>query len=147
MSDPERFWEHKTLEQLDQTQWEALCDGCAQCCLIKLEDEDSGQIATTSLCCNLLDIDSCRCTDYANRRVRIPDCVELNASTTRQFNWLPESCAYRRVAQGLPLPDWHYLISGDRDAVHAAQASIRDFAIPESHVHEDEWEECVIRWV
>lgn len=143
----ESFWTRFPLEALDKEEWEALCDGCALCCLHKLEDEDTGDVAITDLFCRYLDLDTCRCTDYSNRHVNVPDCVPFDVESARSFFWLPETCAYRRLAEDKPLPEWHYLISGDREAVHTQQISVQHQGLHEELVPEDEWQERVIRWV
>jgi len=143
----EQFWQKFRLEQLTQEEWEALCDGCALCCVHKLEDEDSGDIAVTDICCEYLDMDTCSCRDYANRHVNVPDCVPFDVEAAKSFYWLPETCAYRRMANGQPLPEWHYLQSGDRQLVHEQLLSARYQSISEHLVHPDEWEERVVRWV
>ena len=124
------FWE-RPVEALNQRDWEALCDGCGKCCLHKLEDEDTGDFYMTNVACKLLDLKTARCRDYRGRRAIVPDCVRLTPRLAASLPWLPDSCAYRLRAEGLPLPDWHYLISGDRDAVHRAGASMVGKAISE----------------
>jgi uncharacterized cysteine cluster protein YcgN (CxxCxxCC family) len=117
------FWE-RPLEALDRGQWEALCDGCGQCCLHKVEDADTGEIFHTNVACKLLDLDTARCTDYAARRKFVPDCLTLTLRNAGNLDWLPPSCAYRLRAENQPLPEWHYLVCGDRDAVHRAGMSV-----------------------
>jgi uncharacterized protein len=124
------FWE-RPLESLSRDQWEALCDGCGQCCLHKLEDEDTGEVHFTNVACRLLDTATARCKDYRHRRAFVPDCLRLTPRIAAQVAWLPATCAYRLRANGEPLPDWHYLISGDRDAVHLAGASMIGKAVSE----------------
>lgn len=124
------FWE-RPLATLDRAQWEALCDGCGQCCLHKVEDEDSGAVYRTNVACRLLDLRTIRCADYRNRKRMVPDCLRLTPETIGAITWLPETCAYRLRAAGRPLPDWHYLVSGDREAVHSAGISVRGRAISE----------------
>lgn len=143
----ERFWEHLTLEELSQSQWESLCDGCAQCCRIKLEDEDDGTLAETAVVCHLLDRDGCRCTAYADRSTLVPDCVTLTPEAARTLRWMPETCAYRRLAEGRPLPPWHPLLTGNPDSVHEAGASVRGQVLSEVDVHPDDFEAHIIRWV
>lgn len=126
----DRFWE-RPLESLDRAEWEALCDGCGQCCLHKVEDADTGDVYPTNVACKLLDLKTARCSDYPDRRKFVPDCLSLSLANARNLEWLPETCAYRLRAHGEPLPKWHYLISGDRDAVHRAGASIVGKVIPE----------------
>jgi len=125
----EQFWKQKRLSEMTHEEWERLCDGCGRCCLHKLEDEDEGHIYYTRAVCALLDIHSCRCKDYARRQYVMPDCVVLSLEHRDYFDWLPESCAYRLLAEGKPLPDWHPLVSGDPDSVFKAGISVRSFAI------------------
>ena len=122
--DTKPFWETKRLEQMNPDEWESLCDGCAKCCLIKLEDEDTGDIALTRLHCKLLDAETCRCSDYDNRKKIIPDCVILTPKDVSELRWMPKSCSYLLIHEGRRLPDWHHLISNDRDLVHRQNASI-----------------------
>ena len=124
------FWE-RPLASLDKAEWEALCDGCGQCCLHKVEDADSGRIWPTNVACKLLDLKTARCSDYKHRRQYVPDCLRLTPKLAASLEWLPATCAYRLRADGQPLPHWHYLISGDREAVHRAGASVIGKAISE----------------
>lgn len=126
-----QFWQ-LPIERLNRAEWEALCDGCGQCCMHKAEDEDTGDIYPTNVACKLLDISSARCMDYPGRKRQVPDCVKLTPRLALTISWLPETCAYRRRADGEPLPDWHYLISGDAEAVHREGVSVRGKAIPEA---------------
>ena len=125
------FWE-RPIEALNRAEWEALCDGCGQCCLHKVEDEDTGAIYPTNVACKLLDIPSARCCDYLNRKKQVPDCLWLTPRLAAEIEWLPDTCAYRLRAEGLPLPQWHYLICGDREEVHRAGISVRGKAISET---------------
>jgi uncharacterized cysteine cluster protein YcgN (CxxCxxCC family) len=125
-----RFWE-LPIGSLSRAEWEALCDGCGQCCLHKAEDEDTGVIYPTNVACRLLDLQTGQCGDYANRKRRVPDCLKLTPRLALTIDWLPETCAYRLRADDLPLPEWHYLVCGDREAVHRAGISVRGRAISE----------------
>jgi uncharacterized protein len=129
------FWE-LPIERLDRGQWEALCDGCGKCCLHKLEDEDTGELHPTNVACRLLDRRTGLCGDYRNRRAYVPECVRLTSGNVRDIDWLPSTCAYRLRANGEPLPDWHYLVSGDRDAVHRAGESVKGWTVSEDDVGE-----------
>lgn len=126
------FWE-QPIETLTRDQWEALCDGCGKCCLHKVEDEDTGRIYPTNVACKLLDLESCRCADYRHRRMHVPDCIRLTRRTIDNYPWLPSTCAYVLRANGDPLPEWHYLVCGDREAVHRAGISVKGRAISELH--------------
>ncbi len=128
---PAKFWE-RPLDSLNRSEWEALCDGCGKCCLHKLEDEDTGRFYATNVACKLLDLTTARCRDYRGRRMFVPDCVRLTPRLAAELQWLPDSCAYRLRADGKPLPAWHYLLSGDRDTVHQAGASVVGKAISET---------------
>ena len=131
----ERFWELE-LGELTRPEWEALCDGCGKCCLHKIEDDDTGEILDTNVACKLLDTGTARCRDYAHRKAFVPDCLRLTPKLVREVRWLPKTCAYRVRADGDPLPEWHYLVSGDRDSVHKAGMSIKGRAISEIHAGE-----------
>jgi uncharacterized cysteine cluster protein YcgN (CxxCxxCC family) len=124
------FWE-KPLAELDRGEWEALCDGCGKCCLHKLEDEDTGEIHATNVTCKLLDSHSGRCTNYRGRRAYVPDCIRLTRFNVQALSWLPSTCAYRLRSEGKPLPEWHYLVCGDPEAVHRAGVSVRGWTVPE----------------
>jgi uncharacterized protein len=125
MTEQPPFWETVSLDDMTREQWESLCDGCGKCCLEKFEDEDTGRIVYSRVACTLLDLDTCRCGDYPNRSKRVFDCVTLTPEVLVRPGWLPETCAYRRVAESRPLPDWHPLITGDPESVAEAGHSVR----------------------
>ena len=137
MNSKKPFWE-KPLAALDAGEWEALCDGCGRCCLHKAEDEDTGAYYATNVACRLLDLEFARCTDYDNRRRHVPDCLQLTPGAVPETRWLPSTCAYRLRAEGEPLPDWHYLVCGDPEAVHRAGQSVRGWTISEDDAGEIE---------
>ena len=141
------FWEAKALNEMSAEEWEALCDGCGRCCLYKLEDEDTGELYFTNVACRLLDLHTCRCLDYARRAERIPDCLVLTPSVPDLFDQLPSTCAYRLLADGLPLPAWHPLRSGDVDSVHHAGISVQDKVVSEDYIHPEQLPEHLISWV
>ncbi len=126
------FWETKSLTEMSAREWESLCDGCGLCCLVRFEDENSGEIVPTRVACRLFDDRKCRCTDYEDRRRRIPDCIRLTPQNIASLPWMPGSCAYRRLHEGKPLPAWHPLITGDSESVHAAGVSVRGQTISEA---------------
>jgi uncharacterized cysteine cluster protein YcgN (CxxCxxCC family) len=125
-ADDPPFWRVKPLAAMTIPEWESLCDGCGRCCLVKLEDEDTGEVLYTDVGCTLLDSQTCRCRDYANRQAMIPDCVRLTPQVVSALSWLPSTCAYRLLAEGQDLPVWHPLVSGDPGTVHQAGISVRD---------------------
>jgi uncharacterized cysteine cluster protein YcgN (CxxCxxCC family) len=140
-----RFWETVPLAQMTPAEWEALCDGCGKCCLNKLEYDDTGEVEFTRIACRLLDGETCRCSKYETRRDYVPDCVQLTpASLPKVAYWLPRTCAYRLLHEGKSLHDWHYLISGDVEAVHLAGISVKGWTIPETEVPEDDWDNYTI---
>lgn len=126
-----RFWEDLPLAKLDRAQWEALCDGCGKCCIHKLEDADTGELHATNVACRLLDGATGRCKDYRNRRAYVSECVRLTPGNVDSIAWLPSTCAYRLRAAGEALPEWHYLVCGDPEAVHRAGQSVRGWTISE----------------
>lgn len=140
----ERFWERHTLEELNQAEWEALCDGCGQCCLLKLHDDETNELAVLNVACRLLDIHSCQCSDYANRFDHVPDCTQLTPALVQAFTWLPDTCGYRRVAERRKLAGWHPLLSQDAERVHRKGVSVRHLAVSQDQVPETRLEEHII---
>ena len=134
-----RFWEEKAMAQMSREEWESLCDGCGKCCLHKLEDEETGAVYPTNVACRLLNRKSGLCRDYKNRRRFVPDCVRLTPKALEQLDWLPSTCAYRLVADGAPLPEWHHLVSGNRETVHEAGISVRGWTVSEEDAGELEF--------
>lgn len=123
------FWEAKTLEEMTQAEWESLCDGCGLCCLTKLQDEETDEIVYTRVICAYSDVETGRCRDYANRSRNVPSCVQLTKERVAEFDWLPDSCAYRLVYRRQPLPDWHPLVSGLADSVKRAKQGIHGIRV------------------
>ena len=139
------YWDHVPLQSMTEREWEALCDGCGRCCLNKLEDEDTGEVALTRVACRLLDGESCRCGQYEIRHQFVPDCIRLTPQTIETHAyWLPKTCAYKLLWEGKPLYDWHPLISGTAETVHDAGISVRGWTVPEFEVAEEDWEDHII---
>jgi uncharacterized protein len=132
------FWKTKPLAEMSRAEWESLCDGCGRCCLNKLEDEDTGRFLYTRAACRLLDLKSCRCSDYPNRQSKISDCVALTPENVSTLGWLPGTCAYRLLSEGKPLQWWHPLVSGDPKTVHEAGISVKDEAYSEDGIAVDD---------
>lgn len=145
--EPEEFWNTTPLSDLNDEQWESLCDGCGKCCLHKLQDEDTHEVFYTRVACRLLNPRTGGCNDYVNRFSRVPDCMNIRALTPEQFDWLPDSCAYRLRHNNQPLPAWHPLISGNRHSVHKEPNAIRGRVISEDLIDEADLENHVIVWI
>ncbi len=140
------FWETKSLEEMTPREWESLCDGCGLCCLIRFEDEDTGEIIPTRVHCRLFDSESCACSNYAQRKRHVPDCIKLTPQNVTEIKWIPTTCAYRRIAEGKGLAWWHPLISGDPQTVVDVGVSVRGRTVNERDVKADEWEDHVVDW-
>ena len=141
------FWTKKTLDELTETEWESLCDHCGKCCLIKLQDEQTGKVAYTSVVCKCYNLGNSSCNDYSEREEIVTDCISLNSKNIKTFDWLPSSCAYKLVANGEPLPDWHHLVSGNKNLVHELGISIKDKVISESSVNVLDIPMTIVKWV
>lgn len=130
------FWLTKSLRQMSDQEWESLCDGCGLCCMVKLENASTGEVVSTEVACRLLDLHTCRCTDYPNRQSKVPGCLRLTPDIVPQLYWLPETCGYRRVHEAKDLPEWHPLRGGDPEAVHRAGISVRGKAFSEADIED-----------
>ena len=138
------FWKRKALKDMTDREWESLCDGCGRCCLNKLQEEGTDRTFYTDVGCKLLDGQTCRCTDYKNRKALVSDCVKLTPRNINRISWLPPTCGYRLVHFGQDLFWWHPLISGDPETVHQAGISARGRVIPEDQV--EDITERVVDW-
>ncbi len=134
MTSTKPFWESTPLDRMTRAEWESLCDGCGKCCLHKLEDDETGELFPTNIACKLLDRRTAQCKDYRRRHAYVPECVRLTPAKLRRLDWLPTTCAYRLIDEGKPLPEWHHLVSGDRESVHAAGISVRGWTVSEDDV-------------
>ena len=141
-----KFWQTTPMSELSDRQWESLCDGCGKCCLNKLEDEDTGEIYYTSVACQLLDHSSGRCSDYKNRLKLVPDCLDLRQTDSESYHWLPATCAYRLLAAGKDLPEWHHLKSEDPTLVHRATCTVKHRVICETTIDPEQLEDYIIAW-
>ena len=137
------FWERYTLDQLNQDEWEALCDGCAKCCLLKIADKE--KIFITNVSCSMLDIDSCRCSDYFNREKNVKACIKITKDNLKiNSKFLPSSCSYKLIGEGKPLPQWHHLISNEKESVHRINQSIKNFCVSETSVEKEFYEDHIL---
>ncbi|MGG7566615.1 YcgN family cysteine cluster protein [Rhodovulum sp. DZ06] len=142
------YWRRKSLDDMNRAEWEALCDGCGRCCLLKLEDEDTEEVMYTSVHCRLYDPDTCRCGNYAHRKRLVPGCVQLTPDTIEaSAPWMPESCAYRRLFEGRELPEWHPLVTGDPESPRKSGAAMTTGLTPEWEVDDDDLEDFVVKGV
>lgn len=145
MTASDKFWEEKKLHELNQKEWDALCDGCGLCCLQKLQDDETEEIFYTQVSCQYLNIDTCQCKVYPRRFEYLPECLNLNMTTFESaLPWLPPSCAYKLVYEGKPLADWHPLVSREKNTIHQHKRSVRHFAISETEIDEDDWQDHLI---
>ena len=140
------FWRTKALKDMNKAEWEALCDRCSKCCVISLEDADSGVLYRTDVSCKMFDTAACQCSNYAERKQYVPDCVQLTPKNVPKLDWLPGTCAYRLVAEGRDLYWWHPLISGTFESVHAANASAKNKTRPEGRLKTPGLMKRIINW-
>lgn len=141
------FWKTKTFAQMSTEEWESLCDGCAKCCLHKLEDEDTGDVYYTDVACRYLEANTCQCQEYSQRLGLVKDCIQLRPQDVKQFYWLPSTCSYRLLAEDKELPVWHPLVSGQSELIHQLGLSVKGKTISEQDVNPDDYEERVIHWI
>lgn len=140
------FWKTKALRQMSKDEWESLCDGCGKCCLLRMEDEDTAAVYVTDIRCKLLDAGTCRCTNYDTRKLYVPDCVKLTAKNVSKLDWVPRTCAYRLLAEGKDLPDYHHLITGDRNSIHEVGMSVKDATVHEQDVKAEDHPKHITIW-
>ena len=144
MSENNRFWETTPFEQFTEKQWESICDGCAQCCAHKLQDEDTDEIFLTNVVCQYLDTKKCQCSVYGNRHVHVPDCIKITPANAGSLPWIPDTCGYRLLANGKPLPDWHPLMTGDSESTRKANMTVTDKVISDADVDMDDLEDYLV---
>ena len=145
MSD--QFWKTKKLEEMSSEEWEALCDGCGKCCVLKLEDEDTAEVTYTSLSCKLFDPNTCRCTDYSERHKKVPECLVISPKNLKDIPWLPSSCSYRLRHEGKELPSWHHLNSKDASLVHTEAQSVQNKVTSLKNVDENDYINYIVDWI
>ncbi|MFC3120542.1 YcgN family cysteine cluster protein [Agaribacter flavus] len=156
-----RFWEGTSLHDMNRAQWEAICDGCAKCCLHKfIEDDeveedftptdtpaDDGQLHYTNIACYLLNDNKCSCSAYAKRSELVPDCVTLTKENLANIFFMPPSCSYRRLHEGRGLASWHPLLNrGKKNKMHALGVSIRNKTVSEADVDITAFEDYIVTW-
>lgn len=144
MNNKDRFWERIPITEFSEKQWESICDGCCQCCAHKLQDEDTDEIFKTNVVCQYLDTQQCRCTVYSERHEYVPDCIKVTPQNAGKLNWVPETCGYRLIAHGKPLPSWHPLETGSHDSVKKAGAAVTGKVVSELDIDENDLEDYIV---
>ena len=144
MTNVDKYWETVPFDQLNQEQWESICDGCGQCCAHKLQDEDTDEVFLTNIVCQYLDTQKCQCSVYGDRHTFVPDCIKITPENAKELSWIPETCGYKLLANGKPLPDWHPLVTGDRQSTATANMSIRNKVISEADIDIDDLEDYLV---
>ena len=147
MSLEAEFWKKKDLTAMNPEEWEALCDGCGKCCLFKFTNPNENTVRFTNVVCRYMDLETCRCTRYANRHELVPTCLVVTPQLSRELKWMPSTCAYRRLAEGKGLDWWHPLVSGNPNSVHKAGVSVREIAVSEEEINPDDLEDYVVDWI
>ena len=142
----EPYWKTKNMAEFSRQEWENLCDGCGKCCCIRLEDEETQAIYITDVACKLFDSGACQCSDYPNRSKNVPDCVTLTPNNVDQLHWMPETCAYKLVANGKELPDYHHLVSGSRETIHEVGMSVQNAVQSETDIDDEDIPSHIVIW-
>ena len=140
------FWRVKRMKDMNKREWESLCDNCGKCCCIRLEDEETGNIYITDVACKLFDAEACKCTSYASRSEKVPDCVTLTKDNIDKLHWMPKTCAYRLISEGKELPYYHHLVSGSSSTIHDDGMSVKNAVVSETDVSEDEQIKRIVIW-
>jgi len=138
------FWKNKPFEEFSKEEWEAVCDHCGLCCLLKFIDEDTDELIFTYIACKYFNSETCTCTDYESRSINVPTCISMTPDKAKKLNFLADSCAYKLLAEGKDLPEWHHLNSGSYETVHEAEISIKGKAVPEQNIHHEDIEQFFI---
>lgn len=156
-----KFWQNTTLDDMDGEQWEAICDGCARCCLHKFIDDekleeqfaptdhinDGEEILYTNIACYLLNDKTCACTQYAKRTELVPDCVTLTKDNLKDIFFMPPSCSYRRLHEGKGLSHWHPLLNkGKKTKMHQLGITVRNRVVSEVDVDFENFEDYIVTW-
>lgn len=144
MAKIERFWELIPFKELNEEQWESICDGCCQCCAHKLLDDETEEVFKTNVVCRYLDTDACQCSVYPERQKLVPDCIKITPDNSSELVWFPDTCGYKLLANNKPLPQWHPLETGDPNSVKKAGATVTGKVICESRVDEADLEEFIV---
>ena len=143
-SPKDRFWEKIPFKELNESQWESICDGCCQCCAHKLIDEETDELYKTNVVCKYLDTDNCSCTVYPKRHEYVPDCIKITPDNAGALEWVPETCGYRLLAEGKPLPKWHPLETGNPLSAKEVGVSVTGKVISEADIDEDDLEDFIV---
>jgi len=141
-----KFWETKNLIDMNENEWESLCDKCGKCCVIKLEDFDTQQVHYTNVSCKLLCEKSASCKDYENRKSIVPDCIILSPDNLKDLKWMPETCAYKLLNEGKNLPYWHPLLSGNDKEIVKSGNSVKNRVTNENEIKIKNLPDYIFNW-
>ena len=141
-----KFWETKNLIDMNENEWESLCDKCGKCCVIKLEDFDTQQVHYTNVSCKLLCEKSASCKDYENRKSIVPDCIILSPDNLKDLKWMPETCAYKLLNEGKNLPYWHPLLCGNDKEIVNSGNSVKNRVTNENEIKIKNLPDYIFNW-
>ena len=140
------FWERKNLIDMNENEWESLCDKCGKCCVIKLEDFDTQEVHYTNVSCKLLCEKSASCKDYENRKSIVPDCIILSPDNLKDLKWMPKTCAYKLLNEGKNLPYWHPLLSGNDKEIVNSGNSVKNRVTNENEIKIKDLPDYIFNW-